>query len=83
MLVLEDMVGLHRTSRFQLLWHKLLGAQIWIAVMLNDLPWIRTKIILSFLQLCPGALSFHFNPKERQCQIMLKLLHNCTHLTCQ
>ena len=25
---------------------------------------------------------FHFNPKERQCQRMLKLPHNCTHLTC-
>ena len=25
--------------------------------------------------------SFHSNPKERQCQRMLKLLHNCTHLT--
>ena len=25
--------------------------------------------------------SFHFNLKERQCQRMLKLLHNCTHLT--
>ena len=25
--------------------------------------------------------SFHFNPKERQCQRMLKLQHNCTHLT--
>ena len=24
---------------------------------------------------------FHFNPKERQCQRMLKLQHNCTHLT--
>ena len=24
---------------------------------------------------------FHPNPKERQCQRMLKLLHNCTHLT--
>ena len=22
---------------------------------------------------------FHSNPKERQCQRMLKLLHNCTH----
>ena len=28
-------------------------------------------------------VSFHCNPKERQCQRMLKLLHNCTHLTCQ
>ena len=26
-------------------------------------------------------VSFHYNPKERQCQRMLKLLHNCTHLT--
>ena len=25
---------------------------------------------------------FHSNPKERQCQRMLKLSHNCTHLTC-
>ena len=25
---------------------------------------------------------FHSNPKERQCQRMLKLRHNCTHLTC-
>ena len=29
-----------------------------------------------------GKASFHSNPKERQCQRMLKLLHNCTHLTC-
>ena len=28
-----------------------------------------------------GKGQFHFNPKERQCQGMLKLLHNCTHLT--
>ena len=27
-------------------------------------------------------VSFHSNPKERQCQRILKLLHNCTHLTC-
>ena len=25
--------------------------------------------------------SFHSNAKERQCQRMLKLPHNCTHLT--
>ena len=28
-------------------------------------------------------VSFHSNLKERQCQRMLKLPHNCTHLTCQ
>ena len=27
-------------------------------------------------------ISFHSNPKERQCQRMLRLPHNCTHLTC-
>ena len=26
-------------------------------------------------------VGFHSNPQERQCQRMLKLLHNCTHLT--
>ena len=26
---------------------------------------------------------FLSNPRQRQCQRMLKLLHNCTHLTCQ
>ena len=26
-------------------------------------------------------VSFHYNTKERQCQRMLKLPHNCTHLT--
>ena len=26
-------------------------------------------------------VSFHSNPKERQCKRMLKLPHNCTHLT--
>ena len=27
-------------------------------------------------------VSFRSSPKERQCQRMLKLPHNCTHLTC-
>ena len=27
-------------------------------------------------------VSFHSNPKERQCQRMFQLLYNCTHLTC-
>ena len=26
-------------------------------------------------------VNFHSNPKERQCQRMFKLPHNCTHLT--
>ena len=28
------------------------------------------------------TVSFHSNPKERQCQRMLELPHSCTHLTC-
>ena len=28
-----------------------------------------------------GKVSFHSNPKERQCQRMLKLSHNCSHLS--
>ena len=28
-------------------------------------------------------VSFHSNPKETRCQRMFKLLHSCTHLTCQ
>ena len=28
-----------------------------------------------------GKISFHSNPKERQCQRMLRLPHNCSHLT--
>ena len=27
-------------------------------------------------------VSFHSSPKERQCRRMLKLPHNCTHVTC-
>ena len=27
-------------------------------------------------------VSFHSNPKERECQGMFKLPHSCTHLTC-
>ena len=28
-------------------------------------------------------VSFHSNPKEKQCQGVLRLPHNFTHLTCQ
>ena len=41
--------------------------QIW-----NTLPAVATGL---------EQVSFHSNPKERQCQRMLKLPHNCTHFT--
>ena len=55
MLVLEGLVGLHRTIQRQLLQHYLVGAWTWITVILNGLPWKRTEIILSFLSLQPST----------------------------
>ena len=41
----------------------------------------KTKKLV-FLRSCEGIIvNLHSNPKERQCQRMLKLPHNCTHLT--
>ena len=40
------------------------------------LHFVAGKRVFFILMAC-----FHFNLKERQCQRMLKLLHNCTHLT--
>ena len=42
---------------------------------------IPTNVENSALAMGLGKVHFHFNPKERQCQRMLKLPHNCTHLT--
>ena len=41
------------------------------------------KELHSICHQIPGLekVSFHSNPKERQCQRVFKLLHNCTHLT--
>ena len=53
-LVLEGLVGLYRTAQLQLLQH------YWsrhrrITVILNDLPWKWTEIILSLLRLHPST----------------------------
>ena len=47
-------------------WHSICQ-QIW-----------KTQTVATGLEM----VSFHSNPKERQCQTMFKLPHNCTHLTC-
>ena len=44
----------------------LIGQQIWKTAVATGLE----------------KVSFHSSPKERQCQKMLKLPPNCTHLTC-
>ena len=38
----------------------LVGAQTWITVILNDLPWKQTEIILLFLRLHPSTASDSF-----------------------
>ena len=43
---------------------------------------MRAKLENSAVATGLERVSFHSNPKERQCQRMLKLLHNCTHLMC-
>ena len=43
---------------------------------------IRQKIWKTAVATGLEKVSFHSNPKERQCQRMLKLPHNCTLLTC-
>ena len=42
-----------------------------------QLIWKKSAIAIGL-----EKVSFHFSPKERQCQRMLRLPHNCTHLTC-
>ena len=39
------------------------------------------SLLLNMLSTGLEKVSFHSNPKERQSQRMLKLPHNCTHLT--
>ena len=55
MLVLEGLVGLHRTVQLQLLEHYCSGHRLGITVILNGLPWKQTQIILSFLRLHPST----------------------------
>ena len=42
---------------------------------------LHTNLEKSAVAIELEKVSFHSNPKERQCQRMLNLLHNCTHLT--
>ena len=45
------------------------------------LPFICQQMENSAVATGLEKVSFHSNPKERQCQRMLKPLHKCTHLT--
>ena len=48
-----------------------------VKVLLNMPANLENSAVATGLQ----KVSFHYNPRERQCQRMLKLQHNCTHLT--
>ena len=70
--------------------HKVSGDEGISAELLKILKDDAVKVLHSiFQQIWKTAVatglekvSFHFNPKERQCQGMFKLPHNCTDLTC-
>ena len=47
-------------------------------IMSNTLGKLGWDHVLKDLEYIPEKVSFHSNPKERQCQRMLNLLHNCT-----
>ena len=50
----------------------------WIYIIVCELyPNLENSAMAKGLE----KVSLHSNPKERQCQRMLKLPHNCTHLT--
>ena len=49
-----------------------------VAVALNMPADLENSAVATGLE----KVSFHSNPKERQCQRMLELPHNYTHLTC-
>ena len=50
----------------------------------SESPALNTPANLENSAVATGLekVSFHSNPKEEQCQRMLKLPHNCTHLAC-
>ena len=50
----------------------------------SESPALNTPANLENSAVATGLekVSFHSNPKEEQCQRMLKLPHNCTHFAC-
>ena len=53
-----------------------------LAELFQICPQYASQFVNSAVATGLEKVSIHSNPKERQCQRMFKLLHNCTHLTC-
>ena len=58
--------------------HRILIWTYYLSAALNIPANLENSAVATGLE----KVCFHSNPKERQCQRMLKLPHNCTHLTC-
>ena len=82
---------LPRTNHLLISWLQspstvILEAKKWISVIASTFSSsicheVRANLENSAVATGLEKANFHSNPKERQCQRMLKLLHNCTHLT--
>ena len=59
------------------------GISVELFQILEDDAALNTPANLENLAVATGLekVSFHSSPKERKCQRMLKLPHDCTHLT--
>ena len=69
-----DLLAVQGTLKSLLQYHGSKGSILWhSSFFIVQLSAVATELEM---------IHFHSNPKERQCQGMLKLPHNCTHLTC-
>ena len=56
------------------------GIPVELSAALNNPASLENSAVATGLE--KVSVSFHSNPKERQCQRMFKLLHNSTHIIC-
>ena len=87
--IVKNLPAMQETWVWPLGWEDPLekGMATHTSILVWRIPWTEEFCDLQFMGLqrvghdWVEKVSFHSNPKERQCQRMLKLPHNCTHLT--